>query len=583
MMVHSKHRYSGLHKMAGIEIYGVEWAVQTADKRALHNYRKLYEIIRLEDDSKLEVSTSLSGSAAYGGRVNPYPGDIDFTEIVLVRAPNLQEAADAFVDRLRQNIDKLRSRDRIRFLELKIGADPQTGKSLKWDLEEIIRGYKVIPGKAGRAGKRVALNEAAQQGQMIKLDLIVQVDGDWKEVTKVIRFAYQPESPRHIADIVLLTPENLGETIYQELYFSCREARLASLISRVSEKSGFNNHQVMKKYRDLMDVEIAHYGALGIADKTSHLKLLKRWFNKLRMDRDEVSIDKLGVIFRSPVNAVNELKEMVLLIANAVSRGLLSIQEAGDQLVRFDERIGRYGSEFSPTDFRRYGEDIQFIQSMLSRGKATAAIERLLSLAHGLENWIEERAKEYLVHEILHPFAERLGIRIQDNATFKHEDLFRDVAEGDKMLYLMNRYLRHDSRVIVRKYDAGEKIIQLGDEARSCFVMLEGSATVYAGNEGVMVRQIRDIGPNSFIGEIALIHEGGRRTAEVVATAKVKALEIPKVVFEELLQDRSFRLFIEFLSTDRLMEDRSRNHREQSSFDVPPLFSNRIGKDVRTV
>jgi hypothetical protein len=153
---------------------------------------------------------------------------------------------------------------------------------------------------------------------MIKLDLIVKVDEDWKEVSKVIRFAYQPESFKAISDIVLLTPENLCETIYQELYFSRKEARLASLISRVGEEGGYNNPSVIKKYRNLMDVEIAHYEALGIANKISHLKLLKRWFNKLRMDRNEAGIGKLTEIFRSSVNAVNELREMIMVLVSAI-------------------------------------------------------------------------------------------------------------------------------------------------------------------------------------------------------------------------------------------------------------------------
>jgi CRP-like cAMP-binding protein len=60
------------------------------------------------------------------------------------------------------------------------------------------------------------------------------------------------------------------------------------------------------------------------------------------------------------------------------------------------------------------------------------------------------------------------------------------------------------------------------------------------------------------IGEIALVHKNGRRTAQVVANTNVKTIEIPHTVFLELMGDNSFRLFIDFLSTDRLMEDRAR-------------------------
>jgi CRP-like cAMP-binding protein len=63
------------------------------------------------------------------------------------------------------------------------------------------------------------------------------------------------------------------------------------------------------------------------------------------------------------------------------------------------------------------------------------------------------------------------------------------------------------------------------------------------------------------VGEIGLIHRGGLRTAEVAAATRVEAMEIPRDVFLELMNDQSFRLFISFLSTDRLMEDRVRDER----------------------
>ncbi len=263
----------------------------------------------------------------------------DFTEIVLVRAKSAQEAARIFIGRLQQNIEKILSIAHTKFSELKIGADKVTGKGLKWELADIRRGSKELRDQKGTVLETLTLGEAALQRQIIKLDLIAQVDGNWKAVTKVFRFAYQPESSRDIGDIILLTPENLGETIYQELYFSRKEARLSAMLSKVSEKGGFSHPRVIKKYRDLMDVEIAHYGALGMADRTSHLKLLKRWFNKLRMDRDQESIDKLTKIFRSTVNAVNELKEMILLLVLAIDKDLLSIQEINRQLDYFSMNL----------------------------------------------------------------------------------------------------------------------------------------------------------------------------------------------------------------------------------------------------
>jgi len=114
---------------------------------------------------------------------------------------------------------------------------------------------------------------------------------------------------------------------------------------------------------------------------------------------------------------------------------------------------------------------------------------------------------------------------------------------------------------VQRTFKEGETIIRFGDEAGSCFVLLEGSAVVRNPRGRPGPAHIRDVGPLSFIGEIGLVHRGGLRTAEVVAATGVKAMEIPRDVFLELMNDRSFRLFISFLSTDRLMEDRVRDER----------------------
>ncbi len=124
--------------------------------------------------------------------------------------------------------------------------------------------------------------------------------------------------------------------------------------------------------------------------------------------------------------------------------------------------------------------------------------------------------------------------------------------------------------------------IRLGDEAVCCYVILDGSAAIFDPREGLTSHHVRDVGPMTFIGEIALIHEGKRRTANIMAKTEVEALEIPRVVFLELMQDRSFRLFIEFLSTDRLMEDGTRFKREQLPYNLNTQLRG-LKSSIRTI
>jgi CRP-like cAMP-binding protein len=544
-----------LCKVPGADFFGVQWVVDCADPEEIRKLQPLYKTVRMAGNRNIKISTALSGSAAYIGKVNPYPGDVDFTEIVLVSASHLKEAADLFAEQLTKNIERMVSIDHIRYSELKIGADPATGKGLKWELSEVQRGSKALTDKDGVNLGMISLSEASTQRQMIKLDLIALVNGNWKEVTKVFRFAYRPKSSKDVSDIVLLTSENLGETIYQELYFSQKEAKLSALISRVSENGGYNHPKVMKKYRDLMDVEIAHYGALGMAENISHLKLLKRWFNKLRMERDYTSIKKLSEIFRSDVNAFNELKEIMLLLVLGVTKDLLTFEEISTQIGFIVEGFEKHGRELPAEDFQSIRVELQTIREYVHQCDRRSTVEQLIKMATKLECWIEEQAKDFLIKEILRPYADRLGIHTQEGAPFQRRDLFRGVSEGNKMHYLVSRYLRNDARVIRRIFDKGETIIRRGDDAMCCYVIVEGSAEVTETGVNAGRYHIRDVGPYILIGEIALVHENRKRTANVAAASTVEALEIPCAVFLELMQDESFKLFIEFLSTDRLLED----------------------------
>ena len=81
----------GLWKLPGNDIFGVEWVVECADAASLELIKPIYEAIKTAEDKQVATSTALSGSAAYLGRMNPFPADVDFNEIVLVKASSLRE------------------------------------------------------------------------------------------------------------------------------------------------------------------------------------------------------------------------------------------------------------------------------------------------------------------------------------------------------------------------------------------------------------------------------------------------------------------------------------------------------------
>jgi CRP-like cAMP-binding protein len=300
---------------------------------------------------------------------------------------------------------------------------------------------------------------------------------------------------------------------------------------------------------------------LGNTGNVSHLKLLKRWFNKVRMSRDLYSVHQLSRIFRSGVNSVHEVTEMMRILVLSIQKDLLTTPQLCGQLDLIRDRLRERGSQLQLEGLSDDERRLDDARNKAEQGQGAACAELMASILRAVDARVEEKAKQLLVDHILRPYAEGLGIEMQDGEITDRDSLFKELDQGDRMLYLVSHYLRLDVRVAQRTFKKGETIIGFGEEARSCFVLLEGRAVVRNPRGRPGLTHMRDVGPLSFIGEIGLIHRGGLRTAEVVAATGVEAVEIPRDVFLELMNDRSFRLFISFLSTDRLMEDRARDER----------------------
>jgi hypothetical protein len=304
-----------------------------------------------------------------------------------------------------------------------------------------------------------------------------------------------------------------------------------------------------------MDVEIAHYGALGMVEKMSHLKLLKRWFNKLRMDKDWKSTATIIALLQSEVNRANALKEALKLLKLCIERDMMS---AGEILSQLHACENAFKASHLLSRIGQSPQTLSKITEKVTQGRLSEALKGMSACITRMDQWIEDRTRYYLIEKILMPNAEDLGIAQQREWKSPSDSPFGEITRGEKIHYLVYRYLRNDPRVRMRQFKQGEHIVRFGEWADSCFIILEGSASVAFGTNTEEIHVVREVSPFTIIGEIALIHQGGTRTASVCASTDLRALEIPHEVFSELMGDSGFRLFIEFLSTDRLREDRAR-------------------------
>jgi CRP-like cAMP-binding protein len=78
--------------------------------------------------------------------------------------------------------------------------------------------------------------------------------------------------------------------------------------------------------------------------------------------------------------------------------------------------------------------------------------------------------------------------------------------------------------------EEGALLIDQGRVGQECFVVLEGRAGVYAGNE-----HIATLEPGAMVGEMALV-DHRPRTASVVAETPMKLISLDAAAFKELLE-----------------------------------------------
>jgi Cyclic nucleotide-binding domain len=115
------------------------------------------------------------------------------------------------------------------------------------------------------------------------------------------------------------------------------------------------------------------------------------------------------------------------------------------------------------------------------------------------------------------------------NTPWGEEDspAFATAVESELERELSASIMRSDAKLERRSLDAGEALVEQGDEGRELFLILDGIVDVEVDGE-----EVAELGPGTLLGEMALL-EGGKRTASVYATTQVRAVVIPPESVDE--------------------------------------------------
>jgi CRP-like cAMP-binding protein len=110
-------------------------------------------------------------------------------------------------------------------------------------------------------------------------------------------------------------------------------------------------------------------------------------------------------------------------------------------------------------------------------------------------------------------------------------DWLNVLAEVPLFEGLSKRHLQRIAKLArIRRFASGAPLVRSGDEGRSFYVLLDGSARVVRAGG-----RVRRLGVGDCFGEMALL-DGAPRSADVVADGDVLALTIGRAGFAKLLR-----------------------------------------------
>ena len=111
------------------------------------------------------------------------------------------------------------------------------------------------------------------------------------------------------------------------------------------------------------------------------------------------------------------------------------------------------------------------------------------------------------------------------------------------------------------RFEAGQRIISAGDEAKAFFVIARGTASISVSVQG-RPRRVGSVGPGQAFGEMALL-DGGRRSADVTADVPVLCYAFSVDRIRELSTDRPAIMACILTNLIKSISDRLRRANDQ--------------------
>lgn len=260
-------------------VYGHKVTLIDFDSSDLTRIKQIAEIVGLPDtEGVVETALSLSGSAAQG-RIQKYPGDLDYFERVNIMAPTREEACKIIGEVMKKKaLDTLVSSN-YQLIEVKWGTFlsnfkvkgilKKSGSPICWSSSEIEQGYMNIEDENGNPVK-IDWSYGEKETGWCKFDWIIFEKDEGRTVCASNMLDVTWEDPN--SNIIPL--DGQLDPYFQEVYLE------ASSIPLFTKLKQYLTPDKLDKYVEDLEGEVLKYTQ---KDHENYGKVAKRLYNIFRL------------------------------------------------------------------------------------------------------------------------------------------------------------------------------------------------------------------------------------------------------------------------------------------------------------
>ncbi|NVM30390.1 MAG: hypothetical protein HWN65_16205 [Candidatus Helarchaeota archaeon] len=293
-------------------VYGHEVSLIDFDSDDLERFRRVADIVGLPDTGGVvETAISLSGSAAQG-KVQRYPGDLDFFERVNIIVNTREEASKIIGKVMREKaLDKFYS-PTYQLIEVKWGTWKENvikgdktikaGSPMSWNATEVKQGYIKVKDQKGKA-KKINWAYGEKDPGWCKLDwLIAEPEKGIVNVSNMLDVTW--EAPE--GNIIPL--DGQLDPYFQEVYL---EAESVPLFSKLREHL---TPDKLDNYVKALEGQVRHYTEEG---HENYGKVAKRLYNIFRLTGAHIEAMFIRELFDEPAAALYQVWSLLDTIDDA--------------------------------------------------------------------------------------------------------------------------------------------------------------------------------------------------------------------------------------------------------------------------